>query len=161
MNLTPRAVLEALVVPFHFARRPVPVPGDLRAPWKIPLLVAMLDRCCRGNRSSVRRLHVLNWAVRSPEHAATLLGALDGTLDPTMVLVRLDPSLNRAIDRARGLRLVALPKGHRVVLTAAGIRLARNLSGAKALAAELAILSNIGHQLSEKQTDAILRWYSS
>ena len=160
MILSPQEVLATLGVPFMFKRRPVPVPGDLRASWKVFLVLGILHRCCRGSRSSLKRLHVLNWAVRSPDNLRALVAALEGELDPTTVLVRFDPSLNRAIDLARGYGLVESPRGDRVVLTATGMRAVAALSKADGLAEELEGLTEIGHRLSEGRADEILRWYT-
>ena len=157
--LTPDEILDAVNAPFSFVRRPVPIPGDLRASWKVLLLLAMLARCCRGSRSSLHRLHVLNWATRVPRNGSILLGALAGVVDPTTVLVRLDPSLNRAIDRARGFGVVALPRGNRVVLMAAGVRVASQLESSDVFSTELETLGEIGHRLSEGKTTEILQWY--
>lgn len=158
--LSPDEILEALNIPFRFVRRPVPIPADLRASWKIALVVAILDRCCRGGRSSLRRLHVLNWAIRSPRNLKAVHGALQGAVDPTTVLVRFDPSLNRAIDRARGFGLVRSPRGDRVELTPMGEALVRQMAVSETLSTESEALSEIGQQLTEARTDELLRWYA-
>jgi hypothetical protein len=153
-------ILSVLSVPFDFTRKPVPVPGDLRASWKSLLLLAMLDCCCRGNRSSLKRLHVLNWVTRAQHNLQALLGALRGSIEPTTVLVRFDPSLNRAIDRARGFGFIESPRGDRILLSAAGLHLAEQISKAQILAPERHILSQIGYQLTEAKADEILRWHA-
>lgn len=158
--LTAEQLLRTLDSPFTFTRRPVAVPADVRASWKVLLVLEMLDKCCRGNRSSLRRLHLLNWATRSPDHAEVLLGALSGSVDPATVLVRLDPSLDRAIARARGYGYVIASRGNRVTLTRAGQGLLKGVDTSGVLEVERAILKQIGHQLSEGKTDDILEWFS-
>lgn len=115
--------LEALVeldVPFIFRARPTAVPGDLRPAWRIGLIVMLLKQCCRQQRSSLTRLHVLNWAVRSESNVQNLMSLLSGRFSPDTLIVRFDPAVNRAVDFAIGEGLIARPDGARVQLTALG-----------------------------------------
>src|SRR5688500_18987968 len=103
-----------------FERRPFPLVADLRLTWRLPLLALCLQICCRGGRSSLARLHLLNWAVRTPKSRTLLLQALDGHRRPHDMPVRLEPSLIRVIDFAAGEGLVDFPKGDRVQLATKG-----------------------------------------
>ena len=63
-------------VQFSFQRRPISLPGDLRPTWRIGLLTILMVQCCRQQRSSLTRLHVLSWAVRSEENYEDMLALL-------------------------------------------------------------------------------------
>ena len=63
---------------FIFRRRPLALPGDLRPRWRIGLLALLLNNCCRQQRSSLTRLHVLNWAVRSEANHENLTALIKG-----------------------------------------------------------------------------------
>lgn len=106
-------------VPFTFVNRPQPVPGALRPGWRIPT-VLMLVRKCRGSKASLEQLHVLNWAIRDPAAMDTFLGFWRGEVDPDEAVVRYEPALNRAIDLAVGLHLLAWNDTKRLVLTEQG-----------------------------------------
>lgn len=113
--------------PFTFRKRPVSLPGDLRPDWRMAILVLILRRCCHQGQSSLRRLHVLNWAIRSSHSREEFLRRLDGASDPDEVLVRYEPALNRAIDLARGLGFITRVSGNRVRLTLLGSQLAEQI----------------------------------
>lgn len=106
-----------LDTPFVFRERPEAIPGDLRPLWRIGLVLLMLHLSSRGGKSSFGRLHVLNWAIRSEDGRRALLGILNGNLFPGTVVVRIEPSLNRAVDYAHGERLVERVQGNRIQLT--------------------------------------------
>jgi hypothetical protein len=91
---------------FVFRQRPEAIPGDLRPIWRIGLVLLMLYMASRGGKSSFGKLHVLNWALRSQEGRKVLLDILERRLSPGTVIVRIEPSLNRAVDLAHGECLV-------------------------------------------------------
>jgi hypothetical protein len=158
--LTPDQVLNALQVPYSFLRRALPVPAELRASWVVPLVPAMLKNCCRGGRSSILRLHVLNWAARSDENEEVLRGAIDGHVPPSSVLVRFDPVLNRGVDLARGFGLVTVTGGDRVEITLRGEQTVEELETHETMALLLGRLRRIGKTLTETKTSELLRWYA-
>ena len=102
---------------FNFVRRPTSLPPDLRPIWKISMLILMLHICCRGGRSSLQRLHVLNWAVRNHESREDFNHLIEGRLEPTDVVVRYEPGLQRAIDLSLGQKLVSRVGGDKIQLT--------------------------------------------
>jgi hypothetical protein len=125
------AILGDLDAPFKFRKRPVALPGDLRPDWRLAVLMLILRRCCNNGQSTLRRLHVLNWAIRSSASRDAFLRRLDGENNPDEVLVRYEPALNRAIDLARGLGFMTRVSGNRVRLTLSGSRLADDVDELK------------------------------
>jgi hypothetical protein len=113
--------------PFTFTRRPVDLPGDLRPGWRIGLVVLLLKNCCRQGRVRFTQLHVLNWGVRSEENRRALVDAIAGTIAPDTLLVRIEPSLNRAVDLAIGEGLIRRRAGDRLELTTDGEALATEI----------------------------------
>lgn len=113
---------------FLFRRRPVAIPGDLRPAWRIGLLVLLLRKCCRSGRTSLARLHVLNWGIGARENRHNLKAAIDGGLAPDFLIIRFDPFLNRAVDFAIGEGLVRRSEGTKVELTPRGRELAEELA---------------------------------
>jgi hypothetical protein len=91
---------DVLDVKFKFVTRPGDLPGDLRPNWRVPLLILMLDICARGGISSLYRLHLLNWAIRSNEQRGLLLNNLSGESDYAQIRIQVEPSFIRAIQFA-------------------------------------------------------------
>lgn len=147
-----------LSVPYTFTVRPTPLPADLRAIWRISLLLLMLNRACRGGRSSLLRLHVLNWGIRTDAGRRHLFAALDGSRRPQDLLVRLEPSLNRAIDFALGEGLVTLRQGDRIEIAARGTDTLREVDALPDLFRnEKEFLSHVGLRITETWVQAVMR----
>lgn len=141
---------------FFFRRRPIAVPGDLRPAWRIGLLMLLLKKCCRQSRSSLTRLHVLDWAVRTPEHQPPLLALLSKSVTPDSLIVRFDPALNRAIDFAIGEGLVQRFAGSRIELTREGDALASDIIKNEELyPAEKSFVDKIRQQVTEGLVDQV------
>ncbi len=139
-----------LDVPIIFRERPAALPGDLRPLWRVSLLVLLLRKCCRGDKSSLRRIHVLSSAARSKEVAETLLDAIENVIPPGLVIVRIEPALNRAIDYAIGEGLVKRGKKDRLELTSAGKKFADELmQNPLLLASEKRFINAVGYRVNE------------
>lgn len=151
-----RAAVFELDVPFIFRRRPVALPGDLRPTWRIGLLVLLLSQCCRQQRSSLTRIHVLNWAARSETNHADLTALIAGKLSPDQLIVRFDPACNRAIDFAIGEGLLKRVDGSRIELTESGKALADEISkDSEVYVSEKKLAGAIKQKASETLVDNI------
>jgi hypothetical protein len=145
-----------LDTPFVFNERPESIPGDLRPLWRIGLLLLMLYLASRGKRSSFGRLHVLNWALRSDEGRDSLLGILERRLFPGTVVVRIEPSLNRAVDFAHGEGLLRKVGGNRIELTSTGEAEAKRILGHDEIfEGEKKYLEQVGKKLTETLVDEL------
>jgi hypothetical protein len=141
---------------FIFRRRPVALPGDLRPTWRIGLLMLLLSQCCRQQRSSLTRLHVLSWAVRSKANHQDLIALIDGKLSPDALIVRFEPACSRAIDFAIGERLIKRVDGSRIELTGSGRTFAEEiLMNSSVYSTEKKLVSAIGQKASETLVDNI------
>lgn len=139
-----------LDAPFVFNRRATAVPGDLRPLWRIDLVLLMLRKCCRGGRSSFARLHVLSWASLSPESRSLLVRMLDKEETVESLIVRVEPSLNRAVDLAIGEGLIRRVNGNRYELTPAGVARADTLVETEdCLDEEKAFVEQVGRRVTE------------
>lgn len=141
---------------FVFRRRPIAIPGDLRPSWKIGLIVLLLSKCCRQNRTSLTRLHVLSWAFRTTESLDALRQTIAGSLPPDSLVVRFEPSLNRAVDFALGERLVTRIDGSRIELAPLGKQLADEINSDESLfVTEKLFMAEIRQKVSEAMIDNI------
>lgn len=148
--------LNDLDVPFTFHRRPSPLPADLRPDWRVSLLTLILNKCW-GNRASLKQLHVLSWAMRSPITRSAFLGFLKGSKQPDLPVVRFEPSLDRALNFAVGEKLVDTADGITFALTAKGQSLAdRILRTEDWFHPEKQLLAQVPGKLTQRQIEGIL-----
>lgn len=152
------ALAQLLRVEYEFTLRPVAVPGDLRPIWRLATICLML-RNCWGTTATLKQLHVLNWALRDVENRETFLLALgDGA--PVHPVVRIEPSLNRAVDFAIGEKLVGR-SSTRLALTQRGADFAKRIdSDSEVLVDEKDFFSRIGKKVTAAMIERILVWNS-
>lgn len=145
-----------LDVPFTFHRRPSPLPADLRPAWRVSLLTLILSKCW-GNRASLKQLHVLNWAIRSPVTRGAFLEFLKGSKQPDLPVVRFEPSLDRALSFALGEKLMETADGVSFALTTKGSAFAETISKTKeSFHPEREFLARIPGKLTQRQIENIL-----
>jgi hypothetical protein len=121
------------------------------------LLALLMTRCCRQGRATLQKLHVLNWALRTPEGREALLEALDGHGTPDSNLVRFDPALNKTLDFARAEQLVVQLEGGRYQVTTKGITLAEQLEEDQtSFVSERSFLDAVGSRLTEALVSRML-----
>ncbi|MCT8999942.1 hypothetical protein [Chelativorans intermedius] len=138
---------------FTYTARPDPVPGDLRMSWGMATLVLTLFYS-RGKKSNFQKLQFLAHAVRLPEGREEVRGFLAGEYRPTEVSVRVEPSLNRAVALAHGLKLVKIDKGTSISLTEQGEKMAQAiLEQGDSLKEETEFL----REVAPRMTDALMK----
>ena len=151
INQPPMLSIPELDIQFIFRKRPIAVPGDLRPGWRIGLIALLLLKCCRAGRTSITRLHVLSWGIRTGESRKALLVSLSGRTSPDSLIVRFEPSLNRAVDFAVGEGLVRRESGSRIQLTDRGRTLAEQIDAASdAFMVEKDFIATIRQSVTEE-----------
>ena len=150
-----RVRIPELDTPFLFGSRPESLPGDLRPMWRIAAVLLILGIASRGKKSSFGRLHVLNWAIRTEETRAALKSLIRGGATPETVVVRIEPSLNRAVDLASAEGFLQRVSGDRVQLTGLGSKRVEALLKSRALEVERLFLKEIGTSLTEARVKSI------
>lgn len=157
-----RSLCDDLEHGFTFRLRPEPVPGDLRPEWRLSVVVLMLLRCGRGGRLSLKKALLLNWAVLSSETRKIFTRMVDGNRQLTDIPVRLDPSLNRALDFARAERLLIIEKkttGSIITLLPKGQELAERIhKEPDCLETEKTFFDSLRRRLPEEKVIEILDW---
>jgi len=157
----PETSFPKIDVPFTFTRRPEPLPPDLRPNWRVAMLLLLL-RSCRSEKASLKKLHVLNLAIRTPESRRRFLAHVKGDGNPDDVIIRFEPGLNRAIDFARGDDLLRIEKGKSVKLTDRGSSIAQQIDrNEDCMVEERKFLEEVKPFVLEKHIKALLRWEMS
>ncbi|HUC91983.1 MAG TPA: hypothetical protein VMS09_08140 [Paenibacillus sp.] len=150
-------LFDFLDIPFTFQKRPVAIPADLRADWRIGILVLILNISCRGSRASIIKLHVMNWAIRSNQGTELFLKLCAGQVSPESIIVRFEPWLNRAIDLALAEGILRRVDGDRVELTPSGTIMAKEILGNKeCFAKEKEFLHGLRKSISEERLKKII-----
>jgi hypothetical protein len=143
--------------PFELAPQPEPIAGDLRPAWGIALLVLILGRS-RGKRASLQKLHFLAHSARTREARQQAQRVFDRLLRPAELLVRVEPSLNRAIAFAKGYGLIELERGRTAKLTDKGSEVLKSVLAADTvMMEEKGFLDTIGPLATEGAIDKIMR----
>ncbi len=117
---------------YTFRDRGTAIPGDHRPVWRMALVVCLLKHCSRAQKSSLVRLHILDWAVRRVKARDQLLAFLQGELGVRYICVRYDPALLRAVLFGEGEQLLKVA-GKNVQLLLAGERLAGEVETSKTI----------------------------
>lgn len=155
-NQSPLEIPE-LRTQFVFQRRPTSIPADLRPAWRIGLIVLLLKHCCRAERASLAKLHVLNWGLRSTQGRDRLIALATGKLSPGALVVRFEPFLIQAVDFALAENLICRDGGNRVKLIERGKTLAQELDAQDAVfLAEKRVMSIIRTKISEDLVNKLL-----
>lgn len=123
---------------------------DFRKDWKIALLLLILDISSRGGKSSLKRLHVINWAVRSERHQRQFEETKDAHSPLFAFKVRFEPAFSRAIEFAEAQKLITWVEGDRVQLTQTGKTLADAIKkNDEILKPEKTFLARVGKSVTE------------
>jgi hypothetical protein len=142
-------------ISFAFSRKPVPIPALLRPELRVALILLCLSRCW-GERATRRHLHVLNWAVRTPEAQLAFKNVIGGHLRPDAAIVRFDPILDRALQYAEGEKLI-LTSGDTVHLQPKGSAYLKRLQREKdCMAQEKSFLTEFTKKFTKDQLDSFI-----
>ena len=135
----------------------MPIAAELRPDWKIACLLLILERSSHGGKSSLRRLHILNWAVRSPRFRSEFERLRKDPLPLFGLSLRFEPAFSRAIDLAVGEGFVEWVAGDRLKITSRGKRwLSEIENDQSAMQAEREFLASIGKSVTESLASRIL-----
>ena len=158
--------------PFTYHARPRPIACELRPVWRLHVLVLILEKC-RGGQANMEQLHVLNWAAWTRESRQDFLAFLSGKRTPSQIIVRYDPSLNRAVHFAFAEDLVTRRElqlslngerngsspPYRVLLTKKGRELLKQIHSMDDCFTGLKqFLDAIPQKVSQKQIEMLFSW---
>lgn len=110
---------------------------------------------------SLKKAHVVNWAVRDESTRETFLRMISGDRQLEDIVVRFDPAFNRALDLAAGEGLISMEKkttGLIIELLEAGRQLAATLEEhADCLTVEREFFETV-RKISEDKIEELLEW---
>jgi hypothetical protein len=126
------------------------IAAELRPDWKIGALLLILHLSSRGGKSSLRRLHILNWALRSSKNRAEFEQVREHQQPLFSFQFRFEPALGRAINLAVGEKYVEWVSGNRLQITSKGQRWVKDiLKDESVMQEERDFLERIGKDITE------------
>lgn len=81
-----------------FSKKPISIPPEYRPSYTIGLIVLILKICCQGSKSSLLKLHLINWALKSNENKDSLKKFILSNYTESSKTWGIEPSLNRALN---------------------------------------------------------------
>lgn len=153
-------LIDDIDVPFHFTERPTPLAGDLRPAWRVGLILLML-LYSRGQKATLQKLHLLNSASRSEQTRHAFLRYTQGEARKDEIVPRVEPSLIRAVNLARGEGLIEVEKGKNLMLTTKGVNTASQLNGLEdCMVLEKEFLRAVAKFTTESNVESLFTWNS-
>ena len=147
LSLTDDYLAELFDTTFEFNDRPAPIPADIRADWRVPLLMLIVSSC-RGRRASLQQVQAIAAAAIFEESREVFLRSFAGEADPAALLIRYDPAVTRAANLAVGLDLLSWQNKSRLGLTTKGeAMLEAILADGGAFVEERSFLSDLGGKI--------------
>jgi hypothetical protein len=126
------------------------IAAELRPDWKIGVVLLILHLSSHGGKSSLRRLHILNWALRSSKNRAEFEQVREHQQPLFSFQFRFEPALGRAINLAVGEKLIEWVGGDRLQITPKGKRwVTEILKDEAVMQEERDFLKRIGKSITE------------
>lgn len=154
---------EAIVVEprrLRFVRRPSPVLVEHRPLYKITQLLLVLQMSSRGGKSTLPRLHLFNWALKSTDRIQKLVDAAKAKA-LHVTAWGFDPALAIALRFAVAESLVT-PTSTGYQLSEKGRAfVAEVLKDADAFAVERRLLTQIGKDITENMVEKVAKGWES
>jgi hypothetical protein len=144
----------------RFQQRPTPVLPEHRPLYKIAQILLILDLASRGARSSLSRLHLFNWALKTPERGEKLYQAVS-TKRLNVTAWGFDPALAIALRYACAEGLVITSSGG-YELTETGQMFANSIGTEPlTLTVEKELLKRIGKGVTETMVEAVAKGWET
>jgi hypothetical protein len=103
-----------------FRKKPIPIPAEYRPMYQIAIIIMVLYYCCRGNSSSLLKLHLLSWSLFSSKNMDFLYNYLRSNYAGKKPVWNIDPALNRALTLAIADGLCEITSSKKYKLTQKG-----------------------------------------
>ena len=140
-----------------FNKKPIPIPADYRPMYKIGLIVLIMRLCCRGDKSTLLKLHLLSWALKSKANTYKLKNYITSNYKTELSVWGIEPALNRALQFAIADNICEIIEGKNYRLTKKGIKFFKMIETENELYdSEKSFLNFIGkNNLTEKRINSI------
>lgn len=139
-----------------FTKKPIPIPAEYRPIYKIAQLCFILKYSCVSNKSSLLKLHLISWALKSPKNRTVVLDLIHNNYKSDFSTWGIDPSVNRALHIAVKENYCTCPKD-KYQLTSEGLIFVETIEHDKSiLEEEITFLKKVGKKtLTEKRLSSL------
>lgn len=144
----------------RFVRRPSPVLVEHRPLYKITQLLLVLHMSSRGGKSTLPRLHLFNWALKSTDRIQKLVDAAKAEV-LRMTAWGFDPALAIAIRFAVAENLIELTSTGYQLNEKGRAFITEVLKDADVFASERKLLKQIGKGITEGMVEKVAKGWES
>jgi len=141
----------------RFNRRPMPLIADYRPIYKIFQILSILQYTSRGGKSSLIRLHLINWVLKSEERKEKL-ATLEADTNIPFKVWGIDPALNFALQLSVAQKLT-IQKSDSYTITPEGKKLLAQAKDQGHKLRDADYLAKLGKQITESMvTEIVKKW---
>jgi hypothetical protein len=147
------------ITKISFVKRPISIPPDYRPMFKVVQIVMILGYCCRSNRSSLLKLHLFSWALKTEGNIKKIIDWVDTNFQSDFAVWGIEPTLNRGLQYAISEK-VCRRINNKFELTEKGVQLFNSIKRDKELLKTEKIFFNIiGKKISDdKINNLVKKW---
>lgn len=139
-----------------FKKKPIPLPAEYRPMYQISIIILVLKYCCRGNTSSLQKLHLFSWCLYSESSMAKLICLIENNYKTELSHWSIDPALNRALNYAVADGMCEMTTNQKYRLTKKGLAFVAKIETDDDLfRKEKAFLKQIGKQITDEIVDKL------
>lgn len=143
---------------FQFRERGRSLPPEMRASWRLSMLLLVIAVGTPRGDCSPKRLHLLNWSLMSSGRREQLRRVLSFREPTYGLLIRMDPALDRAVTLAVGEGLVEHKTTGKLKITESGRDVVAAIEADEIFSGVRSYLSEVGIKLTDKHVDRIFTW---
>lgn len=141
--------------PFVFRKRSQSIPAQQRPLWRVGLILLLLKKGSRGSKSSIKRLHFMNWVLFSKDNYERVVKFLSSPTDD--INVPIEPSFFHAINMAFYEGLIEKANNNNIRLTIKGEEIADEIEKVcKCYELEKEEVSNLWMHITENFVNSVL-----
>lgn len=141
-----------------FKNRPVSLPTEYRAMYKVVQLILFISACGRGNKMTLLQLHFLNWLFHNPDQFDIALNSVKSQQAVDLPFAQLDPMVNYALEYSIGSALITISTSGSLCLTTKALNLLDKLAeDDEIMQSEKAFIMKVTKSFTDKVIRQILR----
>ncbi|MDO6814001.1 hypothetical protein [Tenacibaculum soleae] len=141
-----------------FSKKPISIPPEYRPSYTIGLIVLILKLCCQSSKSSLLKLHLINWALKSKENQESLRKFVHSNYTETSKTWGIEPSLNRALNYSVHEGICSISKGKYQLQEKGELFYSKIIKDTEYLNEEIEFLNFLGkRKITDNRIDSIYK----
>jgi hypothetical protein len=141
-----------------FTKKPISIPPEYRPSYTIGLVVLILKLCCQSSKSSLLKLHLINWALKSDENKNAIKKFILSNYTESSKTWGIEPSLNRALNYSVHEGICTLNDGKYQLAEKGEVFYLKIMEDVEYLNEEIDFLKFLGkHKITDNRIESIYR----